>query len=94
MAPLTSPVDAMMTRTPPGPTARNFAIAGALVLAAAASLGAAMDAARPSAAASPRAVGVSLVDTFTLLRWGQGALDWTLPDEKGDRHARTPQPRA
>lgn len=40
---------------------------------------------------------LSLLDTFTLLRWGQGALDWTLPDAKepkGESHARIPEHRA
>lgn len=39
--------------------------------------------------ASTRAAGPSLFDTLTLMRWGQGALDWTLPDPTGDHHART-----
>jgi hypothetical protein len=38
-------------------------------------------------AALAAAPAPSLVDTLILLRWGQGALDWNLPDTQGERHA-------
>jgi hypothetical protein len=74
---------AKMTRT----TTRRIAwtLAAGSVLA----LGAAIAAIGASGHPSARAAGPSLFDTLTLMRWGQGALDWTLPDPTGDRHART-----
>jgi hypothetical protein len=45
----------------------------------------------------PTARPLSLVETLTLLRWGAGALDWTLPeaqDPKGESDARIRDPRA
>lgn len=50
------------------------------------------DAAPHPSAASPQAPSLSLLETLTLLRWGEGALDWTLPDvkePKGEPDART-----
>ena len=35
-----------------------------------------------------RAQPLSLVETLVLLRWGSGALDWNLPDTKGDDDGR------
>jgi len=78
-----------MTRTTTRRIAWTFAAGSALVLGAAiAAIGAS------GAHASARAAGPSLFDTLTLMRWGQGALDWTLPDPTGDRHARTRDHRA
>jgi hypothetical protein len=45
----------------------------------------------------PTARPLSLVETLTLLRWGAGALDWTLPeaqDPKGESDASIRDPRA
>ncbi len=73
-----------MTRT----TTRR--IAWTFVAGSALALGAAIAAITASGGhATARAAGPSLFDTLTLMRWGQGALDWTLPDPTGDRHART-----
>ncbi|HSN21989.1 MAG TPA: hypothetical protein VLS49_15005 [Usitatibacter sp.] len=76
-----------MTRTTHDRIAWTSAAALALALAAAFAADR-RDAAPPPAAASPQARAPSLLDTLTLLRWGQGALDWNLPDVKGERHAR------
>ena len=59
----------------------------ALALAAAFAAGG-REAAPAPTAASPDAAAPSLLETLSLLRWGQGALDWNLPDVKGERHAR------
>jgi hypothetical protein len=78
-----------MTRTTQRRIAWTFALGSALALGAAA-----IAAGGAPAAASSRSAGPSLFDTLTLMRWGQGALDWTLPDPTGDRHARTRNHRA
>ena len=78
-----------MTRIKSHRIAAAIALAGAVALAAAATVAGGTGAARASAAA-----GTSLLDTLTLMRWGQGALDWTLPDAKGDRHASNSPQRA
>jgi len=79
-----------MTRIAPSHIAFTGA-ACALALAAAFAASARDSAAPPSA--SPGARPLSLVETLVLLRWGEGALDWNLPDSEGDRHARTPSRR-
>jgi len=48
-------------------------------------------------AAPARAPSLTLIETLTLLRWGEGALDWTLPDAnppKGESDARIPNHHA
>lgn len=78
-----------MTRIKPRRIAWAFAAATVLAL------GGAIAAMTASGGhASARAAGPSLFDTLTLMRWGQGALDWTLPDLQGDRHGRIEHPRA
>ena len=65
----------------------------ACALALAAAFGASgRNAAPPPPVAAARPPPLSLVETLTLLRWGEGALDWTLPDAndpKGESDART-----
>lgn len=60
--------------------------AGTLALALAAPFVPGSGEAAPGPAAAP--APLSLVETLVLLRWGAGALDWNLPDAKGERHAR------
>lgn len=79
-----------MTRTTEHPVGWTC-VACALALAAAFGVSGG-DAASPPPPASARAPSLSLIETLTLLRWGEGALDWTLPDvkePKGEPDART-----
>lgn len=77
------------------PTATNrIAFAGAACAAALAAAFAASGGDAPSRMpAAPRVEPLSLVETLVLLRWGSGALDWNLPDTKGDDDARNPSRR-
>ena len=79
-----------MTRIPASRIAFTSA-ACALALAAAFAASPRNSASPPPAAAGGRPL--SLVETLVLLHWGAGALDWNLPDSKGDRHARIPSRR-
>ena len=65
----------------------------AIAVASALALGAAAWSAREPEPARP-AAHASLIETLMLLRWGQGALDWTLPDAKGESHASIAHQRA
>ena len=76
------------------PTATNrIAFAGAACAAALAAAVAASGDAPSRMPAAPRVEPLSLVETLVLLRWGSGALDWNLPDTKGDDDARNPSRR-
>lgn len=69
----------------------------ACALALAAAFGASGDGAALAHGPGSKAPPLSLVETLTLLRWGEGALDWTLPDvkePKGEPDARIPSGRA
>ena len=84
-----------MTRTTEHPIA--WTCAGCALALAAAFGASGPDAASPPAAAPARAPSLSLIETLTLLRWGEGALDWTLPDPKepkGENDARIQSHRA
>ncbi|HEX6634964.1 MAG TPA: hypothetical protein VF038_13420 [Usitatibacter sp.] len=67
-------------------------VSAASLLALAAFAAVPRDAEPRRAASAPAAL--SLLDTLILLRWGQGALDWTLPDVKGERDVPHRDPRA
>jgi hypothetical protein len=72
-----------MTRRWPQPIA--WTLAASLAALAGAFAAIPRDAAPHEPAGAPAAPAPSLVDTLILLRWGQGALDWNLPDVKGER---------
>jgi hypothetical protein len=72
----------------------RIAFAGAACAAALAAAFAASGGDAPARTpAAPRVEPLSLVETLVLLRWGSGALDWNLPDTKGDDDARIPSRR-
>ncbi len=79
-----------MTRIAPSRIA--FTGAACALALAAAFTASGRDSSVPAATAA-RDSTLSLLETLVLLRWGEGALDWNLPDVKGERHARIRDPR-